>query len=296
MQARIIINVSETPQLHSNGLSGTWIVPGRTAGEEYGMLVVYPTPEIQDIGDERRVSHWLKATPLARDIVGLRSDAAGHTHGSPGTKEKWGLVLCEAEPDISRELEKAIEEETIFLTDNVRPVRMVKSKKDNGAVVAVNEDIDIREQKQALSDAVRHAREEFEKACRQLVTKKEIMTAKRSLQVEDQRLIAEADQMWARPAEQANINELHRNACRRMGQERPWCYVPTQLSACPGCGENIRENILSCPKCGGWLEEGVEKLRAMDPKQRARIMYPERYADPVSVTTGKPAKETRAAR
>src|SRR5258707_925903 len=117
-QAKIVINVSNEEHAHSNGLSGNWIVPANKQNEEFSMLVVYPTPEIQDIGDQRKVVHWLKAAPLAADIVGLRSDAAAHTPGSPGTKEKWGLLLCAAEPDVPKDWLNAREEEMNFLNEN----------------------------------------------------------------------------------------------------------------------------------------------------------------------------------
>lgn len=281
-QARIIINVSDDVHAHANGLSGTWIVPGKKANEEFSLLLVYPTPEIQDIGDQRRVVHWLKATPLAMDVVGLRSDAAAHSPGSSGTKEKWGLLLCEAEPDVPRELLKAVEEEIEYLNNNPPDVKMRKDKQ-SGAVVAINdEQPGVAERKQELSERVQALRREFEKECRKLVTKAEVVKAKRALSLEDQRLVAEGDAIWAGPeAGRVNINETHKRACRRLGQERPWCYVPQQLVDCPGCGAKIKEDILSCPHCAGWLDEGIEKLRAMPPKERRVKMYPEREAEPV---------------
>ena len=114
-QAAIIINVSDQPQVHFNGLSGQWTVPEKKVGEEFSMLVVYPTPETQDIGENKKVVHWLKALPLAQDIVGLRSDAAAHGFGSPGTKEKWGLLLCVAQPDLPKSLIAAVEAEMEYL-------------------------------------------------------------------------------------------------------------------------------------------------------------------------------------
>jgi len=129
----------------------------------------------------------------------------------------------------------------------------------------------------------------FEKECRGLVTKEEIARAKKNLQIEDQRLVAEGDQIQAGPeAGRANLNEIHKRACRRLGQSRVWCYVAEQLGPCPGCGAQIRENILTCPSCAGWLEEGISNLVKMSPKDRARAMYPERYAEPVSAS-GRPA-------
>jgi hypothetical protein len=281
-QARLVINVSDMEQVHSNGLSGTWIVPGKKPNEEFSVLVVYPTAEIQDIGDQRRIRHWLKATPLAMDIVGLRSDAASRGPGSPGTKEKWGLRLCEAEPDLPKELLNAQEAEIDFLNENPPDVKMRKDMK-SGAICATNvEPESVQRKKQELSDLVQKFRQEFERDCRKLVTKAEVQKAKQALTLEDQRAVAEGDRMWARPAEQQNVDETHRNACRRLGQERPWCYVPQQLVDCPGCGAKIKENVLSCSHCAGWLDEGIEKLRAMPPKERAQKMYPERYAEPMT--------------
>jgi hypothetical protein len=281
-QARIIINLSDREQVHSNGLSGTWTVPGKKLHEDFAILVVYPTPEIQDIGDQRRVMHWLKATPLAKDIVGLRSDAAAHGMGVSGTKEKWGLLLCEAEPDLPRELLKAIEAEIEYLNNNLPDYKFRKDK-ESGAVVATNvEPAEVSAKKQELSDKVRELREEFEASCRKMVAKKELHKAKAALTHECQRLVAEGDRMWARPAEQQNINELHRWSCAWLGQERPWCYIPQQLIDCPGCGAKIKENILSCPHCAGFLDEGIEELRVMKPKERSMKMYPERYAEPVT--------------
>lgn len=280
-QAKLIINVSDNEQPHSNGLSGTWIVPARKQSEEFALLVVYPTPEIQDIGDQRRVMHWLKAAPLAMDIVGLRSDAAAHGVGVSGNKEKWGLLLCEAEPDLPKELLKALESEIEFLNSNPPDVKM---RKDNasGAVVAVNiEEPSVKEKKIELSFSVQSLRAAFEKDCRKLVTKAELMRANKNLLLEDQRLVSEGDRMWARPAEQHNVNELHRRACARLGQERPWCYIPQQLVDCPGCGAKIKQDVLACSHCAGWLDEGIEELRGMKPKDRAMKMYPERYAEPV---------------
>lgn len=285
-QASVIINVSNQPQTHSNGLSGTWVVPGKKQGEDFAILVVYPTPEIQDIGNQRRIMHWLKAAPLAMDIIGLRSDAASHGQGSPGTKEKWGLLMCEAEPDLPKELILAFEEEIEFLNHNMPDVKMRKDGQ-TGAVVAVNiEDLSVKTRKIELSINVQTLREMFEDDCRKLVQRSEVQLARKHLLIEDQRMVAEADKMWAsgKDAQRSSINELHQGSCTRLGQERPWCYVPQQLVDCPGCGAKIKENILSCPACGGWLEEGIKELAALHPKQRAPKMYPERYAEPVAAS------------
>lgn len=281
-QAAIIINVSDQPQVHSNGLSGTWIVQGRSGKEDFAMLVVYPTIEIQDIGDQRRVNHLLKAKPIAIDIVGLLSDAAAHGIGEKGGKEKWGLLLCEAEPDLPKDLLAAWEEEIDFLNDNPPDVKYRRDPKTKANVATNIEPESVKERKEELSFRVQELRLKFESECRKLVQESEVSRAKRSMLIHDQMLVATADRMWARPSEQANINELHRAACTRLGQERPWSYIPQQLIDCPGCGGKIKENVLTCGHCGGWLSEGIEELRAMPPKQRALEMYPERYAEPAT--------------
>lgn len=287
--ASIIINVSDQPQSHSNGLSGTWTVPGRVKGEDFAMLIVYPTPEIQDIGDDRRISHDLKARPIAENIVGVKyvggvaksvTDAAAHGVGVSGNRQKWGLLLCEAEPQLPRELMDAVESEIEYLNTHRPKVEMEKDE-ESGALCANNVyKKGVAEQLEKNSALVAKCRAEFERECRRLVTKDEVARAKKNLQAEDQRLVAEGDRMWGRgeqSGERANINELHRNAAARLGQERPWAYEPVQLIDCPGCGKGVKENILSCPHCGGWLDAGVEELRKMHPSERARKMYPERY-------------------
>jgi hypothetical protein len=280
-QAAIIINVSSQEQSHSNGLSGTWIVPGKKSGEKFAMLVVYPTIEIQDIGDQKRVNHWLKAAPIAKDIMGMFSDSSAHSPGVRGSKEKWGLFLCEADPDLPKSLIEAMEAEMNFLNDNPPDVKYRKDAKSKANVAMNIEAEPVKEMKEQLSFRVQALRAEFEQECRSLVQKKEIVAAERAMLMEDQRLVAEGDMMWAKPKEQHNINELHRNACSRLGQERPWCYVPQQLVDCPGCGAKIKENILSCPACHGWLDDGIEELRAMKPKERSVKMYPERNVETV---------------
>lgn len=283
-QARIIINVSDQEHSHSNGLSGTWTVPAKQPNEQFGQLVIYDRSEIQDLGENRRTQNhdWANAPELAKSIMGIGSHA--------GSKEKWGLLLCEAEPDLPRELEKAIAEETAYLNKHVPQAVFVKDQ-ESGALVATNKELEsVTRRKQDLSDLVQELRRAFEKDCRKLVQKSEVVRASTNLLLEDQRMIAQGDQIWAGPEPgRINISELHKNACIRLGQQRPWCYIPQQLVACPGCGAMIKENILSCPQCTGWLDEGIEELRGMKAKDRAMKMYPERYAEPVGAS-GKPAK------
>lgn len=280
-QCAIIINVSDQPYTHSNGLSGQYIVPAK-GEEDFGILVVYPGREIQDTGSQRKEVHYPKALKIALDIMGAESDASAHVLGARGGTGKWGLLLCSTQPEMSKELEAAIEEEGTFLDHNPPDVKF-KYDTINKLNAAVNIESDsVKEEKIRLSDQVVELREKFAAACRKLVKPSEIWQAKKNLQLEDQRLISVADAMYAKgEGDRKNINELHQRACARLGQERPWCYVPKQLVACPGCGAMITDNILTCPSCTGWLEEGIAELAGMKPKERALKMYPERYAEPV---------------
>jgi len=278
-QAAIIINVSNQAHTHANGLSGQWTVLPKKETEDFAVLVVFPTPETQDIGEGKSTTHWLKARPLALDIVGMRSSAAAHGFGDTGTKEKWGLAVCEAEPDLPKELIAAIEEEMAYLSKK-RPRYAYERDEETKAMCVLDISAEsVQQKKRELSKRVEELRAEFVAECRRLVQKKEVQKAKRAMQVEDQRLIAEGDRMWASEKERPNINELHRNACQRLGQERPWCYTPLQLVDCPGCGAKIKENIITCPSCGGLLEEELEVLRGLSRGARAAAMYPNRLQE-----------------
>lgn len=276
LEARIIINVSDADHSHHNGLSGYYLVPGRKPGEEFGLLVIYSPHEIQDVGGQRQVEHWPSATSIAIDVVGKNTDAASHTKGSPAGYEKWGVLLCEASPDIPRALLLALEEEKTFLNDNPPSHKWIRDRKTKMMMIVNTDNDGFNQQKQEMSDKINELRADFDLYCRKLVTKAEVSRAKLSLQKEDQRLVAEGDTLWAgNQLSKQNISELHKNACKRMGQEREWCYIPKQQVDCPGCGAKIGENILSCPSCHGWLDEGIEELRAMNPKKRKQKMYPE---------------------
>lgn len=242
-EASIIINVSEMEHGHGNGLSGYHIVPARKEGEKFGMLVVYPTPEIQDIGDNKSTVHCLKSRPLAMDICGMRSDVK---------RDKWGVLLCEAEPDIPKALEKAIEAEMEFLNENPPQTRYVR--KANLMIAATSETKDVTDNKIVLSSAVLHYRDEFEKHCRTLVKKSEIEKAYGLLGNEYGRLVAEGDMIWARPEDRRDISDLHRRACRSLGQERPWCYTPQQLMDCPVCGGSLKAGVALCSHCNAILD------------------------------------------
>lgn len=279
----VIINVSNRKQ-SQRVCQAEYIIPAKVGEEQFGILVVFPQREIQDIGDNRRVNHIVKSKPIARDIVGMNSDAAAHASGAPGSFEKWGILLCHAEPMLPRELEDAIEAETEYLNKHM-PVVGYERDAESGAAVAVNrERPNVEEKKIELSLAVQELRSKFESECKSLVTMAEIKKAQANLQRECQRLISEADQMWATnlPAIRQSVNELHRWACELSGQEREWCYVPQQLLDCPGCGKKVKDNILFCPFCAGDLSEGIVDLAKLHPRERKLKMYPNQIAEPVA--------------
>jgi hypothetical protein len=276
LDARIIINVSDQPHAHHNGISGNFIVPGRQPGEEFGILVIHSARELQDVGNNIKTEHWPSSTSVAEDVLEMHSDAAAHSPGSPKGAMKWGLLLCQANPDIPKELVQALDAERMFLNDNRPEIKQRRDPKSRMMLSLNIHEPGVAEKKQELANAVLREREKFTAYCRKLVTKAEIAEAKKNLQFEDQRLVAEGDKMWAgNAAAKLNIGEPHNRACIRLGQERPWCYVAKQLVDCPGCGAKISENILSCPACHGWLDEGIEELRAMTAKKRKAKMYPE---------------------
>jgi hypothetical protein len=270
--ANVIINVSDIEFTHGNGLSGQHIIRARKEGEQFGILVVYPTPEIQDIGDERKTVHWLKATPLARDICGMRSEDGQYT--------RMGVLLCAAEPDLSRDLEKAIEEEMEFLNDNIPEVKYKKTKE--GAMVAYNvETDDVRDRKIKLSRTVQQERIKFEKLCRSLVTKEEVERARKNMLATAAKLVSDGDTLWAAGGDNhKNISELVKWACRLLGLERPWCYVAVAQFPCPGCGKPCRENVITCGSCGAVFSFEIVEYSKMTNREKALSLYPDRFVEP----------------
>lgn len=283
--AAIIINVRDHEHTHSNGLSGTWIVPAKKPNEPFGILIVYPREEIQDQGDRRGKVETVEAMTLAQSILGYGSHS--------GPQEKSGLLICEASPEVPRELIAALREETVFINKNRPKCEYIKDP-DTGAIVIENSyRPGVEDRLIELSKTVVALRSQFEADCRKLVQKSEIAKAVMNLRMEDQELVAQGDHIWAGPEPgRINISELHKNACRRLRQTRPWCYVPDQLVDCPGCGGAIKEDILVCPLCQGFLDEGIDELRRLKPKERAQFMYPERYANPED--SGQGRKQARA--
>jgi hypothetical protein len=267
-EAAVIVNVNSESFLSSMGLSGQHMIPGKLPNEEFGMLVLYPTPEIQDIGDGRRTTHWVKARPLAQSICGF---------GSEYNLTAQGVALLDMEPDIPKSLEKAIEAEVTYLNAN-RPE--VKYKMQAGAMVAVNVfEPGVAEQLIKNSTLVVRERVKFEADLRKQVPKELIAKAKVELTTYAQKKVAEGDIMWARPSEHQNISDVHRRCCRFLGQERPWCYTPQQLEDCPGCGKMNKVGVIRCGSCEAILDRPREDYAKMSNKEKALALYPWMYAE-----------------
>lgn len=274
-EARVIINVGEVEFIHGNGLSGQHVIPAKKPDEQFGILIVYPTPEIQDIGDDRKTVHWLKSTPLAKDIAGMRSDDGNYT--------RFGVLLCEAEAELPRDLLKAIEDEIEFLNENPPDVKYKKAK--DGIMGAINVESDsVKETKTELSYTVQRLRTKFERDCRKLVTKEEVAKARQNMHNTYAQLVSDGDTLWAgNELDRKNISDLAKRACRALGLERPWCYAPVQQFPCPGCGKPCRENVITCGSCGAVFDREIADYAKMSNAEKARSLYPDRYAEPEPV-------------
>src|SRR6266550_2493730 len=274
-QASLIINLSDIPFTHGNGLSGQHVIPAKQPDEEFALLVVYPTPEIQDIGDERRTVHWLKSTPLAKDICGMRSEDGKYT--------RLGVLFCNAEPDLPKELLTAIEEEIELLNDNPPDVKYRKTKE--GVMAAINvEEPDVRKAKIRLSATVQKERQKFEKYCRTLITKEEVALARRTMLETAAKLVSDGDTLWAgNEMDRRNISELAKWGCRLLGLERPWCYQAVQQFPCPGCGKPCRQDVITCGSCGAVFDREIADYAKMTNAEKARSLYPDRYLEPAGM-------------
>jgi hypothetical protein len=284
----LVINVGRLEQTHDNGALGSFTVPPPPDGKRFGLLVIYPAKEIQDIGDKRTKTNDVGALSIGAAIVGIGlsynpDDGTRQiTHNVRNSREKYGLWLCDAQPDIPKGLAQAIEAEATYLNKHKPLVRYRILEEGVGAGAICAENIyepGEREKREKMARTVIIERDEFHEVCRGLVKQHEIKTAETNLYAEYGRLVAQADGMWQRPNDsergQRSISDLHRNACIALGQERPWCYTPQQLVDCPGCGGKIKDTIIKCGHCGAILDREFAEYAKMSRTERARLLYPE---------------------
>jgi len=207
---------------------------------------------------------------------------------------RHGVLLCKAEPELPKELIKLFEAERAFLEENRPEGRYVR--KGPSVEWKNMESAEVSKEKNRLSAEILRERDKFHEYCRTLVTVQEVKTANQNMVTEFGRLIAEADMMWARPPEQVNISDLHRQACRAMGQERPWSYTAVQLVDCEGCGVKHKEGIAVCPHCGAILDrEKAIRLGLLDPESTAGVAVAREAAESQRGRTRKERSSTERA-
>jgi hypothetical protein len=85
-------------------------------------------------------------------------------------------------------------------------------------------------------------------------TDAELTTARGRSEAFHQKLVTEADVMWARGHSFREISDLHRRAALQLGLEREWAYVPTRMSDCPACGEKVKPGVAVCRHCSAILD------------------------------------------
>ena len=82
----------------------------------------------------------------------------------------------------------------------------------------------------------------------------ELATARGRSEAFHQKLVTEADVMWARGHSFREISDLHRRAALQLGLEREWAYVPTRMNDCPACGEKVKPGVAVCRHCAAILD------------------------------------------
>ena len=83
---------------------------------------------------------------------------------------------------------------------------------------------------------------EFTKESASIKFKKEIEEAIRKQNNWFTNLVRIADDDWAATHRHAAISDLQRHACKELGQEREWAFVPendSKESKCPACGSKL---------------------------------------------------------
>lgn len=266
MNCGIVINVSDQELVQSLGNLGKFTVPVRQGKEKFALLVVEPALETIDEGfGKSHVKEW-DGFDVARDVCGMNSDQR---------MEPRGILLCAARANYPEDLRDAEREAAKFNVDHPRGYDQMKRLYDP----EFNQKVEMGLKIQAL-------RAKFHAECLKLVTAEEITKATKNLYAEAQRLVLAADLLWAgNPQDKAEITAQHRRAAELIGQERPWCYLASELVDCPGCGIKGKKGIIVCGHCGALIDEPIEAYEAMTPKEKAMKLYPERYAPGEEIVT-----------
>jgi hypothetical protein len=96
----------------------------------------------------------------------------------------------------------------------------------------------------------------------------ELARAKARCEAFHQKLVTEADVMWARGHSFREISDLHRRAAIALGVEREWAYVPIRMNDCPACGEKVKPGVAVCKHCSAILDEEKAAKHGLGPGGR----------------------------
>jgi len=99
-------------------------------------------------------------------------------------------------------------------------------------------------------------------------TAAELRSAREKCEAFHQKLVTEADVMWARGHSFREISDLHRRASIALGLEREWAYVPTRMNDCPACGEKVKPGVAVCKHCAAILDEEKAAKHGLGPARR----------------------------
>ena len=253
-EVAIVINVNNEKYDYSRGILGVYTVPAaewkstHMVDRKFGVLVVYSRGEVQDVGNgQRKVNEAVPARKLAEDIVGYGGERM----------EKRGLLICAAEPDEPKELEKAIRAEKEYLNTHPPDIRQRMNPVLRVREVVNMQDLEpgAKEEKIKMSQTVERARLKFEAYCRTLVTNDEVELAVENLVREDKRIFSEAQTLYSMEGNRKEITLKHQNAANRIGQEAPWVFTPASMEDCPACGAKVKKAVAICQHCGAVLDD-----------------------------------------
>src|ERR1700677_846173 len=160
MEVALIINVRNEPHIYLHGPLGKYVVPA-AEGDRFGLLVVRPEGEIQDMGSgQTRRSEAIPAAKLAVDILGEIG-------------KRWGCLICKADPDVSKGLERAEAAQREYMSENPGEVRSRLNPVRKMHELRTVYEPEISSQLTKLSKRVVEEREKFDEECRKLVSPKE---------------------------------------------------------------------------------------------------------------------------
>jgi hypothetical protein len=83
-----------------------------------------------------------------------------------------------------------------------------------------------------------------------LPTHEELVAARTAYRIWAERMVKEADSIWAQKRDASWINPLAHDAARYLGMARDWMADTSKRVACLACGEDAKAGVVLCAKCG----------------------------------------------